>query len=126
MRPVPLPLPLVLRWLATLLCLLLLLWLLLLGVFLSNTEYTRRETVRGWLEPRDGVIGIYPSREGKLARLLVSEGDSVTENQALAVINGDLSLTDGKHLEELLLAEYREPKLDEAKNDDQGAPGRLS
>jgi membrane fusion protein len=85
---------------------------LTVGVYLLTTlNYARKETVSGWLEPVDGVVRIYAVNEGKVARLLVDEGSHVIEGQPLAVINGDRVLTDGQHLETLLLGQYEEQKL---------------
>ncbi len=93
-----------------LLCLGLLCWLVLVAIFLSQAKFSRRETVRGWLEPAAGLVQVYPQSEGKLAQLLVAEGEHVVQNQPLAIINGDHILADGQHLETLLLAEYQQQK----------------
>jgi membrane fusion protein len=92
------------------LCLALLSWLALVLVFLTQANYSRKETVRGWLEPTAGLVQVYAQSEGKLAQLLVAEGEQVQQNQALAVINGDRILADGQHLEQLLLEEYQAQK----------------
>lgn len=91
-------------------CTVLLIWLLGLGLFLTQASYARRETVVGWLEPREGTVRVYAAREGKLARLLVREGERVRRGQSLAIINGDRVLSDGRHLEAVLLEEYRAQK----------------
>lgn len=94
----------------SLLCALLLLWIALTCIFLTQASYARKETVQGWLEPEEGVVRVYAHREGKVARLLVKDGERVTRDQPLVVINGDRVLRDGQHLEDILLAEYREQK----------------
>jgi membrane fusion protein len=95
----------------TALCGFLALWLLLLALFLTQTSYSRKETVLGWLEPESGVVRIYPQSQGKLARLLVENGEAVVSGQALAIINGDRVLPGGEHLETLLLQEFEAQKL---------------
>jgi membrane fusion protein len=90
------------------LCLALLCWLALVLVFLTQANYSRKETVRGWLEPSAGLVQVYAQSEGKLAQLLVAEGEQVRLNQPLAVINGDHILADGQQLEQLLLEEYQQ------------------
>lgn len=90
----------------TALCLFLLLWLALLVLFLTQATYSRKETVLGWLEPESGVVRIYPQGEGRLAQLLVKNGDTVVSGQPLAIINGDRVLPGGEHLETLLLQEF--------------------
>ncbi|QIB65706.1 HlyD family secretion protein [Kineobactrum salinum] len=93
-----------------LLCGLLLLWLVLAGVFLTQASYARKETVPGWLEPKEGVVRVYAQREGRVARLLVKDGERVARDQPLVVINGDRILQDGQHLEDVLLEEYDQQK----------------
>ena len=93
-----------------LLCLCLLTWVSAALLFLTEASYSRRATVRGWLEPSTGMVRVYPQSEGRLARLLVSDGDMVVAGQPLAVVNGDRILADGRHLEALLLEEYQNQK----------------
>jgi membrane fusion protein len=87
-------------------CLFLLLWLVSAGVFLGKASFARSESVPGWLEPDAGIVRVFAHRGGRIARVLVREGDAVVKNQPLAVINGDNVLADGQHLEDLLLGEY--------------------
>ncbi|GAB3287767.1 HlyD family secretion protein [Parahaliea aestuarii] len=88
----------------------LLVWVVTAAVFLASTSYARKATVRGWLEPRQGSIRVYANSEGKIARVLVQEGEAVRRGQPLLVVNGDTSLKNGEHLEELLLTEYQHQK----------------
>ena len=98
------------RWPHALLSALLLLWLAALMTFLTQASYSRKETVRGWLEPADGMVRIFPQAEGRIAQLLVAEGEPVIKGQPVAIINGDRILEDGAHLEALLLEEYQARK----------------
>ena len=91
----------------TLLCAALLAWLLAVALFLTQASYSRKETVRGWLEPSTGNVRVYPLNEGRLERLLVRDGESVAAGQALAIIHGDRVLDDGVPLGSLLLEEYQ-------------------
>ena len=84
------------------------LWLLVTALFLIQASYSKRETVRGFLQPTAGVVRIYPQDDGQLVQLLVSEGDRVEPGQTLAVVNGDRVMADGAHLQKLLLEKYRE------------------
>jgi membrane fusion protein len=93
-----------------LLCLCLLIWMAALILFLTTASYSRKASVRGWLEPGSGMVRVYPRSEGRLARLLVDHGDMVAQGQALALINGDRILADGQPLEALLLEEYHKQK----------------
>ena len=88
------------------------LWLLVTALFLIQASYSKRETVRGFLQPTAGVVRIYPQDDGQLVQLLVSEGDRVEPGQTLAVVNGDRVMADGAHLQKLLLEKYREQQSD--------------
>ena len=86
-------------------------WVLLALSWLFIAEYARQETVQGWLEPGQGVLRVFAeSASGKIKRILVKEGESVEKGQPLIIVNGDRVLQDGTHLEERLLAEYRQQK----------------
>lgn len=91
----------------TLILSLLLAWLLLVFAWLFTSNYTRKETVSGWLEPASGVTRVYPQSEGVIKQLLVKEGETVSEGQPLMIVNGDHTLVDGTVLEEQLLKEYQ-------------------
>lgn len=87
-------------------CLFLFLWLVAAGVFLSTASFARSESVPGWLEPDTGIVRVFAHKGGRIARVLVHEGDAVVKDQPLALINGDSVLADGQHLEDILLGEY--------------------
>ena len=91
-----------------LLALLLLTWLVLVGFYLSQANFARSETVRGWITPQDGVVRVYPRQAGKVAELLVEAGERVSAGQALARLEGEHVLAGGDHLEQLLLQEYQQ------------------
>jgi len=55
-------------------------------VFLFSAEYSRKETVRGFLMPNKGVIKSFASQGGTIKNLWVTEGDNVTKGQSLATI----------------------------------------
>tara|TARA_B110000238_G_C15889393_1_gene337001 strand:+ start:112 stop:576 length:465 start_codon:yes stop_codon:yes gene_type:complete len=55
-------------------------------VFVFNAEYSRKETVRGFLMPNKGVIKSFASQGGTIETLWVHEGDKVTKGQSLATI----------------------------------------
>ena len=80
-------------------------WVVAAGVFLTQGQYGRKETVRGWLEPTAGLVQVYPQAAGRIARLLVEPGDAVHAGMPLAIINGDHQLKNGRSLEALLLQE---------------------
>ncbi len=55
-------------------------------VFLFTAEYSRKETVRGFLMPSKGVIQSFANQGGTIEKLHVKEGDFVIKGQALASI----------------------------------------
>ncbi len=81
----------------------LLLWVAACGLWLGNSEFTRKESVRGWLAPHAGITRVYTPLTGRVKRLLVEEGDTVREGQPLMLLNGDHTLARGEQLESLLL-----------------------
>jgi len=54
--------------------------------FLFSTEYSRKETVRGFLMPDKGVIKSFASQGGTIEKLWVVEGDKVVKGQSLGTI----------------------------------------
>jgi membrane fusion protein len=54
--------------------------------FLFSAEYSRKETVRGFLMPNKGVIKSFANQGGTIEKLWVKEGDTVLKGQSLATI----------------------------------------
>ena len=52
--------------------------------FLFTAEYSRKETVRGFLMPNKGVIKSFASDGGTIEKLLVREGDFVQQGDSIA------------------------------------------
>ena len=84
----------------------LLFWVVAAIIWLSSSSYSRKETVFGWLEPASGVVRIYTPRSGIIKQVLVIEGEKVSQDQPLMIVNGDRILEGGEHLESILLSEY--------------------
>ncbi|PNH89116.1 HlyD family secretion protein [Vibrio diazotrophicus] len=78
---------------------------ILLLIFSLNTRYSRKETVKGYLLPEQGVVKVFSGRSGILEELLVSEGDDVKEGQVLAKIRNSQNLISGIELSAALQAE---------------------
>ncbi|MCH2055738.1 MAG: HlyD family secretion protein [Thalassotalea sp.] len=66
--------------------------------FLFTAEYSRKETVRGFLMPNKGVIKSFATQGGTIERLLVNEGDVVEKDQALATMIIHQNSADGLSL----------------------------
>lgn len=76
------------------------------GLWLVNSQFARKETVTGWLEPPEGVVKVYTqNNSGKVKTVLVRDGQYVERGQALLIINGDQFLADGRSLEQVQLEE---------------------
>jgi len=73
------------------------------SIFLYFSNYSRKETVRGYIVPDKGVIKAYASRSGNIEHLHVSEGDIVENGQPLATIVLSRSMVSGEELSENLI-----------------------
>ncbi len=54
--------------------------------FLFSAQYSRKETVRGFLKPNKGVIKTFAQQGGTVENLYVKEGDSVVKGQTIASV----------------------------------------
>ncbi|TRX52852.1 HlyD family efflux transporter periplasmic adaptor subunit [Thalassomonas sp. M1454] len=72
----------------------------LIVVFLFNAEYTRKETVSGFIVPNKGVIKSYAVQGGTIEKLLVNDGDFVKKGQPLVSITVRKNNTDGLDVSE--------------------------
>jgi membrane fusion protein len=80
-------------------------------VWLISSTYAKKESVTGWLEPKQGIVKIYPNNSvGKVKEIFVNNGEAVTKGQPLMIINGDRILADGANLEEQLLGQYEKQR----------------
>jgi membrane fusion protein len=71
---------------------------ILIITFLFNAEYSRKETVRGFLMPNKGVIKSFAKQGGTIENLWVKEGDKVIKGQSLATIIAQQSNSNGVDL----------------------------
>ena len=76
-------------------------------VFLSFSEYARKETVQGFLVPEQGLIKITSNRAGTVEKIHKSPGDLVQEGEPLASLSAPVSLVVGGELNEALMAELQ-------------------
>jgi len=73
--------------------------------FLFTAEYSRKETVRGFLIPNKGVIKSFANQAGTIETLWVKEGDTVTKGQPLATLIVQQSNSNGVNLSTQLLTQ---------------------
>lgn len=83
----------------------LLVWFIAMAIWLSASEYARKETVSGWLEPPQGVLRVYANNSGFIKEVLVHEGETVNADQPLLIIHGNNLLANGDGMEGQLLQE---------------------
>ena len=73
--------------------------------FLSFSQYSRKETVRGYLVPSKGLIKAYPVATGHIEILHVVEGQRIKKGDALATIVINRNMVDGNDLSDSLITE---------------------
>ncbi|EGR5448480.1 HlyD family efflux transporter periplasmic adaptor subunit [Vibrio cholerae] len=73
--------------------------------FLANSEYSRKEKVKGYLIPKEGLITVYSDREGVLENIFVNESEHVVTGQPLIKIKNSQSLTTGIEISHVLSKE---------------------
>lgn len=87
---------------------LLLLWLAAVMVFLATQQFSRKETVSGWLEPAGGALRVQSvSSGGRISAILVAEGQRVSAGTPLVRLNTATSTIHEQSMENTLLEEYR-------------------
>lgn len=72
--------------------------LLVIGLWLSNSQYSRKETVKGYLIPQKGLVKVYSNRPGVVDNLYVVEGDWVDQGEEIVKIKNSQSLSTGLEL----------------------------
>ena len=82
-------------------------WVAAVLVWLFTSHYARKETVSGWLEPPQGVVRVYAETSGIVQKVLVADGDAVTQDQPLLIISDERTLASGDSLDAKLLTEYQ-------------------
>ncbi|HFQ4805872.1 TPA: HlyD family secretion protein [Vibrio vulnificus] len=81
-------------------------------LFLSKSEYARKETVKGYLIPNLGVIKIYANKPGTIDTVYVKDGDFVHKGDMLAKVVLSRTQQDGVDLSESVLSSlYTQKKL---------------
>ncbi|OUS25347.1 hypothetical protein A9Q98_12285 [Thalassotalea sp. 42_200_T64] len=88
--------------------------------YLTHHDYTRKESVKGYLQPTRGLVKAFIQSPGVLANLLVQEGDEVVKGDVIAQIEIASELVNGEDinqqmLNDLSLQQYR---LSEEINDE--------
>jgi len=83
---------------SSVLCLCLVLIVFSLLLFLHQANFSRKETVQGYLKPSAGVVRIQSQRSAVLKQLYVQDGALVRAGQKLALLSSDEYLAAGHSL----------------------------
>jgi membrane fusion protein len=78
------------------------------AVFVGTAEYSRKESVRGWLVSKQGVVQITNRASAVVRRVVHQPGDQVKEGEALIYLSADSILSDGSSQSEEVLAQLRQ------------------
>jgi membrane fusion protein len=79
-------------------------------LFITFGQYSRKESVSGYLTPDKGVIKVYATHQGVYRNINVNDGDYVKKGETLAIINTERNDSTGKTVNKLLSAKLREKK----------------
>ncbi|MDO6425663.1 HlyD family efflux transporter periplasmic adaptor subunit [Thalassotalea sp. 1_MG-2023] len=72
-------------------------------IFLFNAEYTRKETVVGFLRPNKGLIKSFSEKTGTIKEVLVSAGQLVEKGTPLVSIVSNRALENGEDVNQQLI-----------------------
>lgn len=76
-------------------------------VFVSTAEYSRKESVRGWLVSREGVARITHNTAGVVERIPVAAGQFVEVGDPLIYLSRDKFLQDGRNSDHQMIQELQ-------------------
>ncbi|WP_257623526.1 MULTISPECIES: HlyD family secretion protein [unclassified Rhizobium] len=65
------------------------------AAYLMTGTYARKETVQGYIAPTGGLAQIYAAKGGTVTRVLVHEGDLVTQGQPMVELSLETTGADG-------------------------------
>ena len=82
------------------------------GVFAGSAEYSRKETVRGWLVSRTGVARLTTRSAAVVREVTRRPGDRVTEGEPLVYLSADLALANGNSRSREILVQLRLEKME--------------
>lgn len=92
-------------------------------VFLALGEFARKETVRGYLRPTNGLVKVQAASSGRLLAAHVAPGDWVEKGQSLATLGSARTLADGREFSAVANAELTE-QIRQVEKDLQGEEQR--
>ena len=82
------------------------------AVFIGNAEYSHKESVRGWLVSRSGIIRVVNNTAAVVSQVARQPGDYVTAGDPLIYLTMDSTLSDGSAWSEQVLTQLRHEVLE--------------
>jgi len=82
------------------------------ALFVGDTEYSRKESVRGWLISRSGVVRVANNTVAVIREVTRAPGDQVKAGEPLVYLSMDSTLSDGKGKNEQVISQLREGMLE--------------
>jgi len=76
--------------------------------FIGHTEYPRKESVRGWLVSRSGIVRVANNTAAVVREVIRMPGDHVRAGEPLIYLSMDSTLADGKGKNEQVISQLRE------------------
>ena len=84
----------------------------LMGLFATSLEYSRKETVRGWLVAKAGVVRIVSGVPSTVSEISREPGDQVTKGDPLVYLSTDSILSDGTSKSQEVIDQLRQETLE--------------
>ena len=82
------------------------------ALFVGHTEYSRKESVRGWLISKSGVVRVANNTMAVIREVTRVPGDPVKSGEPLIYLSMDSTLSDGTGKNEQLISQLREEMLE--------------
>lgn len=82
------------------------------ALFVGNAEYSRKESVRGWLISRSGVVRVANNTAAVVREVVRAPGDRVSAGEPLIYLSMDSTLSDGNSKSEQVLLQLRAEMLE--------------
>jgi membrane fusion protein len=81
-------------------------------LFVGSAEYSRKESVRGWLVSKQGVVHVTNRASAVVIEVVRQPGDRVEKGDALIYLSADSNLSDGSSKSEEVLVQLRQEILE--------------
>ena len=78
-----------------------------IALFLGNAEYSRKESVRGWLVSQPGVVRVVHQGSAVVRDVVRKSGEQVKQGEPLIYLSMDSILADGNSMNEQVLVQLR-------------------